>query len=240
MKRNLAFEWVRASTLRSTWGFPLLGIGLASVATVMFLVSGGSPDGGAPQATVGELLGNTANVGIVFTTVICAQAFGHEYRDGTMRLVLSEFPARSRVFLAKLVVPGLIVAVSVLVASAIITVLGLSMSDSGAGTSAAGLLEIVGRQVVAAVWWGLMVAAITALLRNLAAGIVFALVLSTIVETLLSSLLGSRLSWLDDVLPFTSAMRWASGGGIGQGITALVWVVALVGAAWTGFLRRDA
>lgn len=157
-----------------------------------------------------------------------------------MRLVLSEFPARSRVFLAKLVVPGLIVAVSVLVASAIIAVLGLTMSDSGAGASAAGLLGVVGRQVALAVWWGLMVAAITALLRNLAAGIVFALVLSTIVETLLSSLLGSRLSWLDDVLPFTSAMRWASGGGIGQGITALVWVVALVGAAWTGFLRRDA
>ena len=241
MRRNLAFEWLRASTLRSTWGFPLLGIALVSAATVIVLVYGGAPDGDAPEATLSELLSNAANpLGIVFTTAICAQAFGHEYRDGTMRLVLSEFPARSRVFVAKLAVPGLIVAVSVLVASAIIAVLGLTMSDSGAGASAAGLLGVVGRQVALAVWWGLMVAAITALARNLAAGIVFALVLSAIVETLLSSLLGSRLSWLDNVLPFSSATEWASGGSIGPGITALVWVVALVAAAWTGFLRRDA
>lgn len=240
MRRNLAFEWIRASSLRSTWGFPLLGVALVTAVTVIVLVYGGSPDADMPDPTVRELLANAANpLGIVFTTTICAQAFGHEYRDGTMRLALSEFPARSRVFVAKLIIPALIVAASVLVAAAIIALLGV-IGGADAGASAAGLVDVVSRQVAVAVWWGLMVAAITALMRNLAAGIVFALVLSAIVESLLFALLGSRLGWLDDVLPFSAATQWASGDGLHFGLVALAWAVVLVGAAWAFFLRRDA
>ena len=242
MRRNLAFEWVRASTLRSTWGFPLLGILMVTAITVVMLLFGGSPDADLPDPTMGELLVNAGNpLGVVFMTTICAQAFGHEYRDGTMRLVLSEFPARSRVFLSKLLIPALIVAGAVLVASAIIAILAATVGGGvEMGSSAAGLLTVIARQVAIAVWWGLMVAGITALLRNLAAGIVFALVLSAILEGLLFVLLGSRLGWLDDVLPFTAATQWASDGGTRHGLVALGWVAVVVGAAWVRFLKRDA
>lgn len=241
MSRTLAFEWIRASTLRSTWGFPLVGITLVIAMTIIILVYGGSPDADLPDPTLGELLVNAANpLALVFTTVICAQAFGHEYRDGTMRLVLSEFPHRTRVFLAKLAVPALIVAASVLVAAASVWVVTTVRGDVGSGADATGLLTVVARQVAMGVWWGLMVAAITALMRNLAAGIVFALVLSTIVEGLLVTLLGSRISWLADALPFSSATQWASDGDLARGMVALAWVAAFLAAAWAAFLRRDA
>jgi ABC-type transport system involved in multi-copper enzyme maturation permease subunit len=237
VRRNLAFEWIRATTLRSTWGFPIMGIAVATAITVVILVISGSPDSGLPEPTLAELLANAASpLALVLTTTICAQAFGHEYRDGTMRLVLSEFPDRNRVFLAKLLVPALLVAVAVLVAAAIAAVIGVVQGvDSGEQ-----LLGVLGRQVAVAIWWGLMVAAITALMRNLAAGIVTALVLSAVLEGLLLGLLGTRAPWLDDVLPFASATRWAGSGDVSSGLVALAWVVALVAAAWTGFRRRDA
>ena len=241
MRRNLAFEWVRASTLRSTWGFPLLGIVMVTAITVVILLFGGSPETDTPDPTLGELLVNAGSpLGLVFMTTICAQAFGHEYRDGTMRLVLSEFPARSRVFLSKLLIPALIVAGSDLVASAIIAIVAATVGDVGFGSGGTGLLTVVARQVGIAVWWGLMVAGITALLRNLAAGIVAALVLSAVLEGLLIGLLSSRVSWLPDVLPFTVATSWASDGGARDGLVALGWVVVVVGAAWLQFLKRDA
>lgn len=241
MTRNLSFEWIRASTLRSTWGFPLLGIAVVIAMTVVILVYGGSPEADMPDPTLRELLVNAANpLGLVFATVICAQAFGHEYRDGTMRLVLSEFPQRTRVFVAKLVVPALIVAAAVLVAAAGIWVVTMIRGDVGSGADAAGLVAVIARQVALGVWWGLVVAAITALMRNLAAGIVFALVLSAIVEGLLTTLLSSRISWLADALPFSSATVWASDVGVRTGLVALAWAIALVVAAWAAFLRRDA
>jgi ABC-type transport system involved in multi-copper enzyme maturation permease subunit len=240
VRRNLAFEWIRARTLRSTWGFPLMGIAVATAITVVILVISGSPEADFPAPTLRDLLANAANpLALVLTTTICAQAFGHEYRDGTMRLVLSEFPDRSRVFLAKLLVPALLVAGSVLLAAGIASVIG-TVQGVGAGGGAGQLLGVLGRQVVVAIWWGLMVAGITALMRNLAAGIVTALVLSAVFEGLLIGLLGTRAPWLDDVLPFTTATQWAASGAVAPGLVALAWVVALVGAAWTGFLRRDA
>jgi len=240
MRRNLAFEWIRASSLRSTWGFPIIGIAMATALTVVMVLLGGSQNADLPEPTLGELLVNAGNpLGLVFTTTICAQAFGHEYRDGTMRLVLSEFPARTRVFLAKLIIPGLFVCAAVLLASSIAAAIG---TVRGVQTGATGgeLLVVVGRQIAVAAWWGLMVAGITALLRNLAAGIIAAIVLSAIFEGIVVALLGSRVPWLDDVMPFSSATEWASSGDTSSGLVALAWVVAVVGSAWFAFLRRDA
>ncbi len=127
-----------------------------------------------------------------------------------------------------------------LVAAGIIAVLAATIGETEAGADGAGLFVVVARQVAVAVWWGLMVAGITALLRNLAAGIVAALLLSAVFEGILIALLGSRATWLDDVLPFTTATEWASSGNANAGLVALVWVVVVVGAAWVRFLRRDA
>lgn len=238
MISNLVFEWRRASSLRSTWGFPLLAILVAGLFTVLAIVATDSAGGEA--VTLVDALGSAANpFSVVLATTICAQAFGHDYRDGTMRLVLSEYPVRTRVFWAKLIVPAMFVAGSVVASVAAVTVLMALLKSLASDAGAAELVALVARQVVLGVWWGLMVAAITALIRNLAAGIVAALVLAGLLESLLVALIGSKLPWLSDVMPFSSALRWAATGAVQPGLVSMVWVAVAVGAAWALFVRRD-
>lgn len=252
MSRVLAFEWRRAASLRSTWVFLALGMGL-----LVFIAWGPMIFNATPEATGGAVslpdvaaFGGAAPLGLVLITTLCAQAFGHEYRDGTMRLVLSQFPARSRVFVAKILVPGLLVAAAVILAC-VLAVAGAMLIwglDPDAGWPA--VVGAAGRQVVLAVWWGLMVAGITALLRNLAAGIVVSLVLAAVLEPLLIGLLatldeatgaqGSRAPWLTQNLPFTNALAWAAEADGRAAAVALAWVLLVVGSAWALFLRRDA
>ncbi|MGV1004480.1 MAG: hypothetical protein ACOYEV_06855 [Candidatus Nanopelagicales bacterium] len=238
MTRNLAFEWRRAVSLRSTWGFPLIGLLIGGLITAAVMASPGAT---GQQPTMGDVLTNAASpFSLVFITTICAQAFGHDYRDGTMRLVLSEYPVRSRAFWAKLIVPAALVAVAVAVMALLMRLLAPMIGDVEAGGSTGSLVLLAARQVGLAVWWGLVVAAITALLRNLAAGIVVAIMLAGIVELLLVGLLGSRIPWLADVLPFMNGQQWASTGSVHAGLVMLAWVVGLVCSAWALFVKRDA
>lgn len=235
MIRNLTFEWRRAATIRSTWGFPLLGVAVLLVASMggYWLANDGT-------LTLVWMLGQTAfPLGLVLVTVICAQAFGHDYRDGTMRLVLSEFPARGRVFWAKMAVPAVLVLSSILIVQLAVLLANLVYMHLPVG----GWDEVAtaaARGLVFAVWWGLMVGAITALMRNLAAGIVVALVLATIGEALLIGLVGPKWSGISYLTPFSNAMAWASSGNGKAGAIAGFWSFLVVGSALWAFLKRDA
>lgn len=165
------------------------------------------------------------------------QAFGHDYRDGTMRLVLSTLPRRIPVFIAKLIVPAVLIALTMALTQLIALGQASALGMTG-GTEEA--LAMAARSVVPAVWWGLMVAAITVLLRNLAAGIIVPLIMSTIVEVLIQGQLGSRIPWLADATPFVSAIDWTNTGAADEGLTALAWVAVLLGLAAVLFVRRDA
>jgi len=105
MSRVLAYERVRAATLKSTYVFPLVGAAVAWAASILFVTLGSDVD----QVNAGAFIGQVFTpISAVFLTIPFAQAFGHEYRDGTMRLALSEYPQRSRLFFAKLLVPAVI------------------------------------------------------------------------------------------------------------------------------------
>jgi hypothetical protein len=113
-----------------------------------------------------------------------------------------------------------------------------------------GIAIIAARQVCLAVWWGLMVAGVTALLRNLAAGLVVSLVFAFVLENLAIGLLSttnsvtgeatSRAPWLTENLPFTNALSWASDGDGRAAVVALLWALVVVGLAGLLFIRRDA
>lgn len=238
MTRNLAFEWRRATSLRSSYGFPLIGIVLLVAASLgnYWLPA---PEGS--ELTLKSILMYSAfPIGVILLTVIFAQAFGHEYRDGTMRLVLSEFPGRTRVFLAKLMVPAVFVVVSTLIVQAVILIYNSLAMHLAAGGSTVELVLVAGRALAFTLWWGLMVAAITALMRNLAGGIVVAMILGTLGETLLIQLIGQKWDGILYFAPFTNAGGWVSSGDTRAGVTALVWLVIALGAAWWLFEKRDA
>ena len=54
---------------------------------------------------------------LVLLGTLAAQAFGQEYRNGTIRLTLTEFPKRTPIFVAKVIVCCAVVIVSFLIAT---------------------------------------------------------------------------------------------------------------------------
>ena len=95
MKRALAFERVRAASLKSTWVFPLIGVTISVLAAVL----GNATASDGWSNTLSDYVPSSYTfISALFITIPFAQAFGHEYRDGTMRLTLSLFPHRRQVF----------------------------------------------------------------------------------------------------------------------------------------------
>lgn len=254
MSRILAFEWRRAVSLRSTWGF--LGLGTAILVFIAWaaMIFNGVQEGAAPGTRPSmegvATFDGGGPLGILLITTICAQAFGHEYRDGTMRLVLSQFPKRAEVFGAKVAVPAVFVTASILLALGI-SVAGAALAFDVAAPEGWGAVAAVGlRQVGLGLWWGLVVAGVTALIRNLAAGIIVSLVFALVLENLTIGFLTnsdpvtgepvSRAAWLTENLPFTNALMWASQGDGRAAVVAGIWAVGVVGLACLLFIRRDA
>ncbi|MGB7979309.1 MAG: hypothetical protein WCF36_00765 [Candidatus Nanopelagicales bacterium] len=109
-----------------------LGIGLALLVFISWaaMIFGGTQEGASAPGSAPSLEGVASfdgggPLGIIVITTLCAQAFGHEYRDWTMRPVLSQLPRRAQMFLAKVLVPARFVVAC--------NVLALCIAVAGAG-----------------------------------------------------------------------------------------------------------
>lgn len=230
MKRILGYEWIRATTIKSSFGFPLAGAILAWGVTFLFVRD---PAEGTiiPFAELAAQVYSPLSALLV--TVPFAQAFGQDYRDGTMRLTLSEFPDRTKVFIAKLIVPALFAAVAAALAiagSALISLIG-PVVDYGA------LPALMIRAAGYSILWGLLVAAITVFTRNMAAGIAGVLVWGLILENIFGAFLPAGVSRF---LPVSRGTEWfQSGQWEGLGVMVVVSAVLIVAAFWK-FTRTDA
>lgn len=232
MTRELSYEWVRAATIRSSFGFPLAGALLTWVITVIFLWD---PAEGS-DIPLTSLVGSVYSpLTALLVTIPFAQAFGQEYRDGTMRLTLSEFPDRTKVFLSKLIVPALITVVTAVVTVGGVALIALVMQApvSGFGEIPVLMFRAAGYSVI----WGLLVAAVTVLTRNMAAGIAGVLVWGLILEQIFGALLPDGVGrWL----PVSRGTQWFQ---TGDGEGALVFLVAALlftAGAYVKFTRTDA
>lgn len=239
--RMLRFEVRRAATLRSSYVFTIVGV-LAGV--WMALV----PVWLYPPETLVEIhydldkaISQITNpLALVFLTAVAVQALGHEYRDGTMRLVLSQFPDRRQVFAAKLLVPAAIGAAAYAVTAALVALIvtvghGMHMRD-GIGHLALALFA----GLTQTVWWGAVSASFVMFTRNLAAGFVAPLLGWLIVEGLVSASLSDVAPRLANYLPFTASGAWAHTMTTESGLVTLAWGLLAVGTAWLVFRRRDA
>lgn len=232
MNRELSYEWVRASTIRSSFGFPLAGVLLAWVVTVIFLWDPAEGTDIKFAALVGSVY---SPLTALLVTVPFAQAFGQEYRDGTMRLTLSEFPDRTKVFLSKLIIPALLA-----VAAAVITVGGVALIALVMGAPVSGFGEIPTMMVRAAVYsviWGLLVAAVTVFTRNMAAGIAGVLVWGLILEQIFGSLLPDGVG---RYLPVSRGTEWFQVGTTEGLLVFLAAALAFTVGAYFKFTRTDA
>jgi len=234
MRRVLAFERVRALSLRSTWVFPAVGVVISVLAAV--LTNATASDGWT--ATLSEYVPDSFTfISALFITVPFAQSFGHEYRDGTMRLTLSLFPHRRQVFAAKLAVPALVAGAGAVVSVLAVTAVALTSGHvTGAGALPSVLLRCVGFTLL----WGLLVASVTVLTRNLAAGVTGVLIWYLLVEQLLLSLLGNQFPDLDQYVPLLNGQKWMSTGELRGAVVMLVPTLLVTAVALLRFERKDA
>ena len=143
MKRCIAYERVRAVTLRSSWAFPLVGLILAVLGAVLTNLTVESDWSSSMEAYVANAY---TFLSVLFITIPFAQAFGHEYRDGTMRLTLSLFPNRRDVFAAKILVPAVIAVVAALASGLAVAGVGWSSGNiTGGDQLVPVLLRLVGQ-----------------------------------------------------------------------------------------------
>jgi hypothetical protein len=138
MTGELRYEWVRISTVRSTWA--LIGLAMlvpAGLALfVSWLVGSLGPDAGGPPDGSGA--GGLAGFLPLTAAVLCAigaAAFGQEYRHGLIRITLATFPRRTPVFIAKTLMVAIVVVVAAVLAIAMI-VLAQALGGVIAGTGA--------------------------------------------------------------------------------------------------------
>ena len=183
--------------------------------------------------------------------MIAAQAFGHDFRHGTIRLTMAAFPKRMQILIARVgVMLVWVVVVSVVTIAGVAAGIQLKSATSGGmewdsfpGTAARFIAYLVG--------YMLIVVSLVVLSRNLALGLVVPLVMVLIVENLLLLIAYVKYPWIVDYLPFTNGIRWVTNaGGFGNGPgpvhngnSAFVFfsvVVALVVAGTWRFKTRDA
>lgn len=248
MTGELRYEWVRITTVRST--YLLIAMAMLVPAGLALFVSwlvgslgdraGGPPDGGGGLA---GFLPLTAAI----LCAIGAAAFGQEYRHGLIRITLSIFPRRAPVFGAKALMVALVIVVASVLAIASI-VLAQALGDVIAGTgvtwdeTAWGASGV--RAIAYVVMFVLVAFAITALTRNQPLGIIAPIVLAVLIEPIVSAIAFVQgWSWIDWVLPFSGgAAAVSTDGAEAWGHLAVfgAWFLVIAVPALFIFMRRDA
>lgn len=191
---------------------------------------------------------------------------GHEYRHGMIRATLTAIPNRTHVFWAKVLSTAVVSAVAavlcVMIGLLAIAVFSLDMP------SGARLAEVSGGIVVYTVLFALSGLAYAAIVRNQTAAVALLMLVPSLFEFVVQSIVviiktnsdnpqaAGGITVILKYLPYDAGSQMyvhtsidgfvqrALGaepfGPLGGGIVMGVFVAALLGAAWTLFLRRDA
>ena len=251
---TLASEWIKLTTLRSTYITLGLGITLSIAMTALVSVAVGSIDddsaagfGPIMFSLVGNLFALT--ISAVFGVMVVAG----EYSSGMTQLTLTATPRRGRMFWAKLalltpvtLVFGLITTLGMfLVAQAVFGAYGLPVADLGDPDARRTVLGIGALMPV----FPIIGMALGVLLRNTAGAITSVLALLWLPAFLVGffppwwqanvfSLLPGAgvdsiaLSHIDDALMYSDPAIGA--------VIVVAWIAVFVGGAYLALVRRDA
>ncbi len=249
MISNLIYEWRRLWSVRATWIMTFVYLVITGLLGAGPLFLG---DGGFGTQTWKGLYSTNANVlCLVMLSVVASQFFGHEYRYGTIRLTLTEFPKRERVLLAKTLLLGAYVLISTFLGWAVLGAIGTmapqdSLSKNGSGWNLnGGEPSELWQVVLFGFSYCLIAMSITMITRNLALGIVFPLLMSSIIEGLIqvfATLAKGKMDWIVEVLPFANGTAWLThlSDQPNAGLIFAAWVVGFYLIASALFFKRDA
>jgi ABC-type transport system involved in multi-copper enzyme maturation permease subunit len=191
----LRFEWVRLTTIRSTYWLLGIALGVQFVAAVLLTLALGSlHDLGHADVVFSWVLTGGASIGIglplissYLTGALGVLSVGHEYRYGTLRGTLTAQRSRAQVLAAKVLTTGALAAgvglFSVVTTLLSFLVAGVSLPEASAQVD---LSVGVITYLVLFTWWGVAVAT---LLRGQTAAIAVMLIVPTVVEWMVKTAL---------------------------------------------------
>jgi ABC-2 type transport system permease protein len=263
MKGALRYEWVRLTTLRSTWwltGLSLLIAGLLGLPAL-------SLKGPLTVIDYGDIVTGGGGGAVFLVSILLSMigvfSIGHEYRYGTIRPTLSALPRRSTVLAAKVIVVAGYVFVVALVGLVLryaiaVVILGHRLTDLGLFPSPMGRVWI--GAIVYTVIFALVGFALAGLFRNVPAAIVTVILMPLLAENVIRGLLGLHV--FHSIRGFAKALPFSSGAEIfrynpvdnnnsGAGFQALpspidglliflAFLAIVLGLSWFLFEKRDA
>ena len=249
MIANLVYEWRRLWSVRATWIMTFVYLVISGLLGAGPLFLG---DGEFGTQTWAGLYSTNANyLCLVMLSVVASQFFGHEYRYGTIRLTLSEFPKRERVVLAKTLVLAAYVTISTFLGWTVLGVVGFIAPEGSIGTEGPGFSTYGGE--ASELWYVLVFSlaycsiamSLTMITRNLALGIVLPLLMFSVIEGLIqlfANLANGNMDWIVDILPFANGIAWLTNlpDSPNAGLIFAAWVVGLYLIGSAMFFKRDA
>jgi hypothetical protein len=269
MTGALKFEWVRITTIRSSYwmsGLALLLTAGITLLIALFVSASDMTDMDIPQVTTYAVLAGATGpiipiMAAPFYAVMGCMAIGHEYRYGTNKATLTAIPDRVVLLTAKLIVllgwVLVVIAANVLV-NLFITWLFLDQTNFDSG-----MLRPILTYALYCVGFAIAGFGLTALLRNMTGAIVAVLTYPLVVEPIVYGItvaIGSNnnpgVGKLTNLLPAAAGRRmmfdpydiFAGFGqtnidvwGIGAAIAVFViGVLITLAAGITSFIQRDA
>ena len=263
MSGLIRYEWLRLTTIRSTWimlGTPIV---LTAVVGWLFGHFSNSLDPGGDGATVSFGLLISASpvmtLAAVFLSVVFAQSIGQEYRHGLIRVTLTQFPHRSRVLVVKIVMMGILMLVMAVIVVAVLwgaAIVGIAPTGGSIKYVAAIDNPLIVRALLYVLIFTMIAFAITMITRIIQLGIILPIVLALLVEPIvrvivLIATMGGGGGGQPDIsseplilrlLPFTSGQSaLATTGDPWQGLMVFaIWCALLLIPGWILFVRRDA
>lgn len=214
----MRYEWRRIKSIRSTWIMSAVVL-LQTAGLVLMITAASDAFSDGQQMRPSDPTTLASLVPFIFLpifpvllSVIAAQAFGHDYRHGTIRLTLSAFPRRWNVLVARVLMALLFLialAVSSLLAVAAVVTL---RSDITGGFDWTSVPQVGWRLLAFISLYLLLVMCLVILTRNLALGIVLPMVSMLIVENIVWAISQGResWSWIGDILPTLNAINWVN------------------------------
>lgn len=249
---TLASEWIKLVAVRSTYITLGLGVGLSILTTAIAMLA--IPPDQWPadvDARVFWLVGN------IFTLIVFA-VFGvltasREYSSGTIRLTLTATPRRGRVFLAKLLLTALVTlvagSITMIGMFAIAQVVNGAYGRPVVGIGDPGIARLILGMSLTTPFFPVIGLALGVLMRSTAGAITTVLALIWL-PTIFGEVL--PLWWQTNIislLPGTAVDSFTIAHLIDEPFhkdplagMAIVcaWLIAIVGAGYIAFVRRDA
>jgi len=187
----MRYEWRRINSIRATWiltGTVLAVAVMAGLGSFLVSVSPfGVAAGGPPIGTLAGTVNTYIPVALVLVTVLGAQAFGHEYRYGTIRPTVQAFPRRWQLLDVKMTMVALVTAVTAAISATtvyLIAALGFRSRLHG-GVLDPGQLRAIGFGVLYLAAVAALAVALSAITRSTVLAVLLIYVWAFAVEPLI-------------------------------------------------------